>query len=136
MKPADRYHKWVEWSEEDQAYLGKCPDLITGIHEDDPIALFSELYQVVEEVVDHLQAEGAGLASATHQTDPRGRTATSSVPGPSLSSFRLVSWRQGMRKTERTDPAPITLSKRLGSTSTAAEPAPCDPPPRIHGQHC
>lgn len=32
MKPGDRYHKWVEWSDEDEAYLGKCPDLITGIH--------------------------------------------------------------------------------------------------------
>jgi hypothetical protein len=31
MKESDQYHKWVEWSEEDQAYIGKCPDLITGI---------------------------------------------------------------------------------------------------------
>ena len=36
MKTSDRYHKWVEWSEEDQVYIGKCPDLITGIHGDDP----------------------------------------------------------------------------------------------------
>jgi hypothetical protein len=32
MKTSDRYHKWVEWSEDNQVYLGKCPDLITGIH--------------------------------------------------------------------------------------------------------
>ena len=37
MKESDQYHKWVEWSEEDQTYIGKCPDLITGIHGDDPI---------------------------------------------------------------------------------------------------
>ena len=30
MKLSDRYHKWVEWSEEDATYLGKCPDLMTG----------------------------------------------------------------------------------------------------------
>lgn len=32
MKPSDNYHKWVEWSEEDQAYLcGKwCKWTITA----------------------------------------------------------------------------------------------------------
>ena len=25
MKLIDQYHKWVEWSEEDQVYIGKCP---------------------------------------------------------------------------------------------------------------
>ena len=37
MKKSDQYHKWVEWSEEDQVYVGKCPDLITGIHGEDPV---------------------------------------------------------------------------------------------------
>jgi hypothetical protein len=31
MKKSDQYHKWVEWSDEDEAYIGKCPDLITGM---------------------------------------------------------------------------------------------------------
>ena len=43
MKTRDQYHKWVEWSDENQTYLGKCPDLISGIHEDDPIRLYAEL---------------------------------------------------------------------------------------------
>ena len=43
MKASDQYHKWVEWSEEDQTYIGKCPDLLTGIHGDDPVRLYSEL---------------------------------------------------------------------------------------------
>jgi len=30
MRLSDRYHKWIEWSEEHAAYLGKCRDLITG----------------------------------------------------------------------------------------------------------
>lgn len=34
MKPSDHYHKWVEWSDEDKVYIGKCPALITGIHGD------------------------------------------------------------------------------------------------------
>lgn len=61
MKPSDRYHKWVEWSEEDEAYLGKCPDLITGIHGDDPTRVYAELCEVVEDVIDHFQAEGREL---------------------------------------------------------------------------
>jgi hypothetical protein len=61
MKVSDRYHKWVEWSEEDETYLGKCPDLITGIHGDDPIRLYAELCGVVEEVVRHFDAEGRSL---------------------------------------------------------------------------
>ena len=61
MKEIDRYHKWIEWSEEDRVYIGKCPDLITGIHGDDPIKLYGELCEVVEEVIQHLEAEGKTL---------------------------------------------------------------------------
>ena len=61
MKLSDRYHKWVEWSEEDAVYLGKCPDLITGIHGDDPVRLYAELREVVEDVVRHFLQEGRPL---------------------------------------------------------------------------
>ncbi|MBW2011718.1 MAG: pilus assembly protein HicB [Deltaproteobacteria bacterium] len=61
MKESDKYHKWVEWSEEDQVYIGKCPDLITGIHGNDPVALYGELCEVVEDVVNHFKAEGRPL---------------------------------------------------------------------------
>ncbi len=61
MKASDHYHKWVEWSEEDHVYVGRCPDLITGIHGDDPIRLYSELCEVVEEVVNYLETTGRPL---------------------------------------------------------------------------
>lgn len=61
MKPSDRYHKWVEWSDEDGAYLGKCPDLITGIHGTDAKQVFAELCEVVEDVIAHFEAEGRPL---------------------------------------------------------------------------
>jgi predicted RNase H-like HicB family nuclease len=61
MKKGDRYHKWVEWSDEDQVYIGKCPDLITGIHGYDPLQVYRELCDVVEEVIDHFEAEGRPL---------------------------------------------------------------------------
>ena len=61
MKRGDNYHKWVEWSAEDDAYLGKCPDLITGIHGDDPVRLYAELCDVIEEVIQHFEVEGRSL---------------------------------------------------------------------------
>lgn len=61
MKTGDQYHKWVEWSEVDQTYVGKCPDLISGIHGDDPVELYAELCEVVEEVISHFQAEQRDL---------------------------------------------------------------------------
>lgn len=61
MRPIDVYHRWVEWGDEDQVYIGKCPDLITGIHGDDPVQVFTELTEVVQEVIDHFQQTGREL---------------------------------------------------------------------------
>jgi len=61
MKTIDRYHKWVEWSEEDQVYVGKCPDLIKGIHGQDPVLLFDDLCSTVQEVIDHFRDSGRDL---------------------------------------------------------------------------
>lgn len=63
MKIADQYHKWVEWSEEDQTYIGRCPDLITGIHGDDPVRVYAELCEVVVEVLQHFESTGKPLPS-------------------------------------------------------------------------
>ena len=61
MRASDRYHKWVEWSEQDHVYIGKCPDLITGIHGNDPVHLFGELCEVVEDVINHFESERRSL---------------------------------------------------------------------------
>ena len=61
MREIDGYHKWVEWSEEDRVYVGKCPDLITGIHGDDPQQVYRDLCEVIEDVINHLKAEGHSL---------------------------------------------------------------------------
>jgi hypothetical protein len=63
MKKSDLYHKWVEWNEQDQIYIGKCPDLITGIHGDDPVQLYSELCEVIEDVIQHFETQGRLLPS-------------------------------------------------------------------------
>ena len=61
MKDIDQYHKWVEWDEADQVYIGKCPDLITGIHGDDPVALYGELCETLEDVITHFRNENRAL---------------------------------------------------------------------------
>lgn len=67
MRPSDQYHKWVEWSDEDGTYVGKCPDVVTGIHGDDPATLYGELCDVVDEVLEHFAAE------SRHLPEPRVR---------------------------------------------------------------
>lgn len=64
MKQQDQYHKWVEWSEEDQVYIGRCPDLITGIHGSDPVTVFQELCQTIDEVIEHFTSNGRMLPPA------------------------------------------------------------------------
>lgn len=61
MKKGDRYHKWVEWSEEDQVYVGKCPDLISGIHGNDPKKVYADLCEVIEEVITDFESKGRAL---------------------------------------------------------------------------
>ena len=68
MKPIGEYLRWVEWSETDQVYIGKCPDLITGIHGDDPVQVYRELGEVVQDVIDHFQQIGKPLPAARTRT--------------------------------------------------------------------
>jgi len=58
MKTSDMYPKWIAWNEQDQIYIGKCPDLISGIHGENPVQLYSELCEVVEEVIQHFEKKG------------------------------------------------------------------------------
>ncbi len=61
MKKSDQYHKWIEWSDEDGVYIGKCPDLITGVHGNDPTKLYESLCEVIEDVIRHFESEGRVL---------------------------------------------------------------------------
>ncbi len=61
MKTSDQYYKCIDSSEDDQTYIGKCPDLLTGIHGDDPVRLYRELCDVIDDVIHHFAAEGRPL---------------------------------------------------------------------------
>jgi predicted RNase H-like HicB family nuclease len=70
MKDSARYVKIVEWSEEDQCYVGSAPGLIYGgCHGDDERQVFDELCQVVEEALALYQKGGKPLPPATAGRD-------------------------------------------------------------------
>jgi hypothetical protein len=64
MKPADQYLKFTRWEEEDQAYVGYCPDLFPwgGVcHATTEEAAYTQLVSLVDEEVESLQAAGTSL---------------------------------------------------------------------------
>lgn len=70
MKDSARYVKIVEWSEEDQCFVGSCPGLLYGgCHGDDELAVFAKLCAVVNEVIDLYKEDGKPLPSPTSGRD-------------------------------------------------------------------
>ena len=70
MKASARYVKIVEWSEEDQCYVGSSPGLIyAGCHGDDEKQVFDELCKIVEEAVALYAKDGKPLPPATSGRD-------------------------------------------------------------------
>lgn len=63
MKNADRYHRFVRWSDEDQAYIGYCPDLYFGgvCHGDDEETVYAQLCGIVRDEIEHRLAGGEAL---------------------------------------------------------------------------
>jgi predicted HicB family RNase H-like nuclease len=65
-KISDKYLKIVEWSEEDQCYVGTCPGLMKGgIHGENEAAVYKELCQAVDEWIKIYQEDGEPLPAAT-----------------------------------------------------------------------
>ena len=70
MKDSARYAKIVEWSEEDQCYVGSAPGLIYGgYHGSDEKKVFDELCQVVEEAIELYRKDGKPLPPPTSGRD-------------------------------------------------------------------
>lgn len=70
MKASARYAKIVEWSEDDQCYVGSAPGLILGgCHGEDEQLVFEELCGIVEEAIALYQREGKPLPPATSGRD-------------------------------------------------------------------
>lgn len=70
MSPSARYVKIVEWSDEDQCFVGSCPSLFYGgCHGPDEQAVFAELCEIVSETIALLQQEGKPLPPPTAGRD-------------------------------------------------------------------
>ena len=66
MKKTDRYLKIVEWSEEDQCYIGRVPGLaLGGIHGKNEVDVFQELSILIDEWIAIHEEDHIPLPSAT-----------------------------------------------------------------------
>lgn len=70
MKESARYAKIVEWSDEDECFVGSSPGLIYGgCHGQDERAVFDELCEVVEEAIALFHQDGRALPPPTSGRD-------------------------------------------------------------------
>lgn len=70
MNESAKYAKIVEWSDEDQCYVGSAPGLVYGgCHGSDEKAVFEELCQVVEEAIALYHKYSKPLPPATSGRD-------------------------------------------------------------------
>ena len=67
MKAEDQYLKFVRWSDEDNVYVGYCPDLFPwgGVcHSSTEEQTYAQLCALVREEVEQLRAENRELPEA------------------------------------------------------------------------
>jgi predicted RNase H-like HicB family nuclease len=70
MKESARYVKIVEWSEEDQCYVGSSPGLFYGgCHGEDEREVFEQLCRIVEETIALYHRDGKPLPAPTSGRD-------------------------------------------------------------------
>lgn len=74
MKRSDRYLKIVEWSDEDQCYVGTCPGLMHGgVHGEDEADVYKELCEAVEEWIKIIETDRQQLPEPTAGKDYSGK---------------------------------------------------------------
>jgi len=82
MNAGARYVKLVEWSDEDNCFVGSCPGLFYGgCHGEDEKSVFADLCQMVEEIVELYQAEKRPLPPATSGYDWANRMIITATTG-------------------------------------------------------
>lgn len=67
MKTQDRYLTFIRWSEEDQAYIGYCPDLFPAggvCHGTTAVDAFAKLYEIVDDTVTVAESNQMALPPA------------------------------------------------------------------------
>jgi predicted HicB family RNase H-like nuclease len=70
-KEAALYVKYVEWSDEDKCFVGRCPELFVGaVHGSDEARVYAELCETVEEWIRLLHEDGTSLPEPVHGQKP------------------------------------------------------------------
>jgi len=70
VNQAARYTKLVEWSDEDNCFVGSCPGLFYGgCHGDDEQAVFADLCQLVQDTIELYEREKRPLPAPTSGYD-------------------------------------------------------------------
>lgn len=70
MKDCARYVKTIEWSEDDQCYVGSSPGLVFGgCHGIDEKRVFEELCEIVDEAIALYHQQGRPLPPPTSGRD-------------------------------------------------------------------
>jgi len=67
MKTQDKYLMFVRWSEEDQLYVGYCPDLFPAggvCHGETTVEAYERLSEIVADMVATAQEQGLDLPEA------------------------------------------------------------------------
>jgi predicted RNase H-like HicB family nuclease len=61
-----RYIKTVEWSDEDQCFIGQCPGIVGPCcHGDNEAEVYADLCQIVDEWIEIAKQDGKPLPPAT-----------------------------------------------------------------------
>ena len=68
MKERDKYLKIVEWSEEDNCYIGSVPGWIGKCcHGDDELKVYQEVCEVIDDWIELYENEGRPLPPPTNK---------------------------------------------------------------------
>ena len=68
MTKGDKYTKFVGWSDEDNCFIGTCPELMYGgSHGDDATKVFIELCEMVDEAIETLEEAGTPVPQPLSQ---------------------------------------------------------------------
>jgi predicted HicB family RNase H-like nuclease len=71
---AAHYAKFVEWSDEDQCFIGRCPEIMAGgVHGGDEARVYAELCRAVEEMIELIHADGHAMPDPLGKRDFSGK---------------------------------------------------------------
>lgn len=66
MRESARYFKIVEWSDEDQCFVGQCPGIVGPCcHGDDEAQVYARLCRIVDEWIEIMRTDGRPLPPPT-----------------------------------------------------------------------